>query len=210
MKTILCFGDSNTWGADPSGYGRYGIDVRWPRVMAKMLGEEYWIVEEGLPGRTTVWDDPVEPHRKGSDYLPASLMSHQPLDLVVIMLGTNDVKYRLSATAVDIAAGMGVLADIVHKSGAGPEGSAPKVLLVAPTPISDPPREDVKEILLGGVKKSRQLAGRLKAVADEMDCAFFDAGTVIKVSPVDGVHLEAEAQIKLGEALAAVCEGLLK
>ncbi len=96
MKTILCFGDSNTWGARPltslNDITRYGPDVRWGSVLRGTLGEGFWVVEEGLNGRTTVWPDPVEgEYKSGKSYLPACLESHAPLDLAAIMLGTNDL-----------------------------------------------------------------------------------------------------------------------
>ena len=96
QKTILCYGDSNTWGYDPVNACRYDRNIRWPGVLQKELGQAYYVKEEGLCGRTTVWDDPVEGHKNGLKQLTPILHSHCPLDLVVIMLGTNDLKMRYS------------------------------------------------------------------------------------------------------------------
>ena len=133
MKNILCYGDSNTWGCPPledwpiTTITRFGPDVRWGSVMRSILGEGYWAVEEGLNGRTTVWDDPVEgEHRNGKPYLLPCLLSHAPLDLVILMLGTNDLKSRYSLSAWDIASGVATLIDLIQKSGSGPHcGTSP-------------------------------------------------------------------------------------
>ncbi len=104
MKTVLCYGDSNTWGSDPETGERFAPDVRWPGVLRRSLGEGYWVIEEGLGGRTTVRDDPIEgAHKNGRAYLRACLESHKPIDLMTIMLGTNDLKARFAASASDIA-----------------------------------------------------------------------------------------------------------
>ena len=113
MKTILCYGDSNTWGYDPANQTRYPRDVRWPGVLRNGLGDGYIVIEEGLNGRTTVWDDPIELDKNGATYLRPCIQTHKPLDFVIIMLGTNDLKTRFSLPAYDIASGAGVLVDIV-------------------------------------------------------------------------------------------------
>src|SRR5215470_10160542 len=130
MKTILCYGDSNTWGCVPTlTHGipvRYGPDIRWASVLRTTLGDGYWVVEEGLNGRTTVWSDPVEGEYKSSKtYLMACLESHQPIDLVALMLGTNDLKQKFGLSAWNIAAGAETLVTMVRSSVFGPGGSAP-------------------------------------------------------------------------------------
>ncbi len=109
MKTILCYGDSNTHGFNPATQGRFSLSERWTGVLMRELGSDYHVIEEGLGGRTTVWDDPIMESRNGRDYLLPCLWSHKPLDLVIIMLGTNDLKDRFSLTPFDIAAGAGAL-----------------------------------------------------------------------------------------------------
>ena len=126
MKTVMCYGDSNTWGYNPATQQRYPRDERWTGVLQELLGADYRVIEEGLNGRTTVWDDPIEGYKNGREYLIPCLESQKPLDLVIIMLGTNDLKLRFSLPAYDIAEGAGVLVEIAQKSQAGPdEGAAP-------------------------------------------------------------------------------------
>ena len=204
MTTVLCYGDSNTWGCIPlkaPGLARrYPPATRWPGVLRSELGEGYWVVEEGLSGRTTVWDDPLEPHRNGRKLLPAALLTHQPLDLVIVMLGTNDLKRRLGGSASEIAEGAGLLVDMIIGSGCGPEGGAPKVLLVCPAPIA---RLDLfADAFEGATEKSRELAGHFAAVAESHSCGFLDAGTVITSSEVDGIHLDEPQHRVLGQAIA--------
>ena len=116
LKEVLCYGDSNTWGYNPITKERYEKDERWTGVLQNALGNDYHVIEEGLNGRTTVWDDPIEGFKNGKTYLIPCLETHKPLDLVIIMLGTNDLKKRFSLSAYDIAQGAGVLIDVVYKS----------------------------------------------------------------------------------------------
>ena len=136
MKTILCFGDSNTWGYNPENCQRFGPDERWTGILRNSLGEDYQVIEEGLNGRTTLWDDPIEGFKNGLDYLMPCLESHKPFDLITIMLGTNDLKYRFSVSAFDIAESVGVLVRQVQQSQAGPQENAPIPLLIAPPPLA--------------------------------------------------------------------------
>ena len=176
-------------------------------MLRRELGEGHWIVEEGLSGRTTVWDDPLEPHRNGRKLLLPTLLTHQPLDLVIVMLGTNDLKHRINASPAEIAAGAGMLVDIVASSGCGPDGGAPQTLLVCPPPIAEVDQFD--EEFDGGAEKSRQLAGRFAAIAEARSCGLLDAGSVIASSDVDGIHLEATEHERLGLAVAEHARPLL-
>jgi lysophospholipase L1-like esterase len=208
MKTILCYGDSNTWGWNPATMDRFGRDERWPGVLRNELGAEHLVIEEGLSGRTTVWDDPIEGFKNGAAYLPPCLETHKPLDLVVIMLGSNDLKMRFSLSAYDIAAGVGALVDIVQKSGAGPEGAAPQALVIVPPPLGE--LSDFADMFTGGVEKSRQLAIHYQKVAEQFNCALLDAGSIVTSSDIDGVHLELAEHQKLGKAVAARVRALLE
>lgn len=200
MKTILCFGDSNTYGYNPIDGSRFGMCQRWPGVMRDNLGADFWVIEEGQPGRTTVWLDPIEGIKAGKDYLPPCLESHAPLDLCILLLGTNDLKHRFSLTPTDIAQGTQTLIQIVQRSQSGPDKSAPQVLLIAPPPVLDIP--DLWEAMRGAPEKSKSLGIESKKIAAEMNCHFLDAGNILTSSPKDGFHWEASEHDKLGRAVA--------
>jgi lysophospholipase L1-like esterase len=205
MKTAICFGDSNTWGCVPmsswADNARHDPARRWPNVMQGVLGEGWLVVAEGLPGRTTVHEDPVEGgHLSGLAYLRPCLESHRPLDLVVLMLGTNDFKRRFNLEAEDVAQGLDrLILEIAHLDVFG--GGTPRTLVVCPPPI------EVVGIFAtmfeGADRKSRQLASRLKEVAHARGAKFLDAGEILGSSSIDGIHLGAEAQVALGRAAAA-------
>ena len=205
IRSILCFGDSNTHGTRPietlDGNGRFGHESRWPSVMGRALGPGYEVIAEGHPGRTTVHDDPTEgPHRNGVTVLPSLLESHQPLDLVILKLGTNDLKYCFHVGAFDIALSLDRLVRLIQGFGAGPDGGVPQVLVVCPPPILE--TGCLAEMFAGGAAKSHQLAPALKTMAVRRGVLFLDAGAHIAVSAVDGIHYEAADQVTLGMALA--------
>lgn len=206
MPVVLCFGDSNTHGTCAMGFPgdrrRLPREQRWPEVMAARLGEGWEVIAEGHPGRTSVFADPIEgPHKNGQLALPALLESHRPLDLVVVMLGTNDCKARFGAQATDIALGIGRLAREILSSDAGPAGTAPRLLIAAPVPILE--TGIFSDIFSGGAGKSRALPAALARVASEVGAGFWDAGMVAQVDPVDGIHLDVTAHAAIGEGLAS-------
>ena len=210
MKTILCFGDSNTWGYDPAATAgapfpiRHPHDVRWTGVLARELGAAFRVIEEGQNGRTTVHDDPFAIARNGRAYLPACLESHKPLDLVVLMLGTNDLKNAYASSPGEIATGAGVLARMILQSDAGIGGRAPKLLLVCPPAVGNTSRvPEISEKFTDGAARSLKLPARYEALAGQLGCAFLDSQTVVTPSPIDGIHLEASEHEKLGRAVAA-------
>src|SRR5277367_6580593 len=135
MSVIVAYGDSNTWGFDPAAGVRFPADVRWTGVMRRELGAAFTVIEEGLNGRTSVFDDPIEPYRNGLTYLPPCLLSHAPLDLIIIALGCNDLKRRFWMSPADIAQGVERLVLTAKSFPVGPTGAAPDVILVAPPPI---------------------------------------------------------------------------
>ncbi len=201
MKTVLCYGDSNTWGFDPGTGERFAPDVRWPGVLARGLGDGFRVVEEGLSGRTTVRDDPIEgAHKNGRTYLRACLESHKPIDLVALMLGTNDLKQRFGASASDIAQGAASLAEEVMRGGCGPGGGAPAVLLISPPPLGR--LTELAEMFEGSAEKSVRFAGHYRRFADQYGCWFLDASEIIVSSDLDGIHFEAGEHHKLGEVVA--------
>lgn len=207
MKTILCYGDSNTWGYVPGTAARYPHAVRWPGVLRAELGPGYHVVEEGLSGRTTVLDDPTRVAKNGLAYLRPCLDSHAPLDLVVLMLGTNDLKHRFGLSAFDVAAGVGMLLATIQQTPCGAGGTAPPVLLVAPPHVG--PLSALADLFAGATEKSNQVARHYRAVADQYAARFLDAAEVVAVSPVDGVHLDADGHARLGRAVAAAVRSVV-
>lgn len=200
VRTILCYGDSNTWGYDPASGKRFPSDVRWTGVLGSALGDEYRVIEEGLNGRTTCWDDPISPGRNGLTYLAPCLESHHPLDMVMIMLGTNDLKQRFNLSASDIAESAGALAGVAEQVARNVAEQPPHVLLIAPPAITTLTNFD--EMFAGAEPKSRLFSRYYRLAAGWNNLSFFDAGSVIESSPLDGIHFEAEAHRILGQALA--------
>ena len=211
MTTILCFGDSNTHGSIPmhdrDDMRRFGPDERWPGVLRRELGAGFTVIEEGLPGRTTLHDDPIEGvHKNGLWYLRACLESHRPFDIMTLMLGTNDLKSRFAVQPLDIAESIGVLLDVIAKSDAGPAAAAPRVLLIAPPPLAR--LSLLGDMFHGGSEKSKGLGAAYRPEAEKYGAAFLDAGTIIRTSDIDGVHFEAGEHAKLGKAVAGAIRAM--
>lgn len=209
MKTVLCFGDSNTWGFDPASMTgspypvRFAHDVRWTGVLARELGPDYRVIEEGQNGRTTVHEDPIMGHRNGATYLPACLESHKPLDLVVLMLGTNDLKGFLNLTPAEIAAGAGTLVKTILQSESGPKARAPKVLLLCPPATGDMTLvPDIAEKFVNSDARSRRFPAYYGSIASTLGTAYLNTQPIVTPSPQDGLHLEATEHAKLGQAVA--------
>ncbi|MGB0658981.1 MAG: SGNH/GDSL hydrolase family protein [Mangrovicoccus sp.] len=206
MKTVLAFGDSLTWGFDPTTRGRHPRSFRWPVALAEGLPETE-VISEGLCGRTTVFDDPTDPaDRCGLRALPIALNSHAPLDLVVIMLGTNDLKPNICGYAAEIEKGMQRLIRVIQDIKIDRPGcSTPAVLLVSPPP--QVPSGDLHSP--ARIAESEKLASHYQALAQRLNVDFFDAATICSASPVDGVHLSAEDTQALGKALIPLCREIL-
>ncbi|WP_051328942.1 SGNH/GDSL hydrolase family protein [Geminicoccus roseus] len=212
-KRVMVFGDSNSWGWIPITEGfpstRYAQDERWPGVLQEQLGEGYEVVVEALSGRTTDLADPTVPNVTGAalvgaDYLSPAIASHLPLDLVVIMLGTNDLKAMYDRSPYRIALGMGKLVDIVQDTGGGVGTSypAPKVLVLAPPPLGELSPQAFQDLFAGGPEKSRRLGELYEPVARAGGAEFLDIGQVTPTDGVDGIHFTKEAQRKIGMAVA--------
>lgn len=212
MKTILCYGDSLTFGSDPATGGRHDYEDRWPTVLGVGLGtDKVRIIAEGLGGRTTAFDDhSALSDRNGARILPTLLASHAPLDCVVIMLGTNDMKSYLSGSALAAAMGMKRLVEIVRTFPYGENGAVPAVALVSPPHCVGTEHPDLSPMFRHGMTESHLLAGHYQRVASELNCAFFDAANVAKASPLDGVHLDAKNTIAIGEGLLPAVRQLLE
>ena len=203
-KTILCYGDSNTYGYNPENGVRFSRDLRWTGRLQRLLGDDYVIVEEGCNGRTTVLADREEPWKSGESSLRAILNSHKPLDMVILMLGTNDMKKQYHATATDIASGAEKLVDIIQTFTKVKQEYCPEILLVSPphlragishSPFGDSFSEDA-------IGVSEQLGALYEEVARKKGCHFIDAAGIIVSSREDHLHLTAEEHGKLAQALA--------
>jgi lysophospholipase L1-like esterase len=215
QKRVLCFGDSLTWGWVPTADGmpteRYPRHLRWTGVLSEQLGDDYAVIEEGLSARTTTVDDPTDRRLNGSAYLPLTLASHLPLDLVIIMLGTNDTKVYFGRSPLDIAMGMGVLITqvLTCAGGVGTWYPAPKVLAVAPPPLGSIPHPWLALIFEDAHAKSAKLAETYSALASFVKVPFFDAGSVISTDGVDGIHFTERTNRDLGVALSREVRAVL-
>lgn len=199
---ILCFGDSNTWGDDPHDEApRYEATVRWPGKLQELLGNDYEIIEEGLCGRTTVLNDPKEEGRNGKTYLIPCLNTHNPIDIVILMLGTNDLKERFNLSAEKIAENVGELIKVINKLGLNKENKPPKIILLSP-PLVNEHADTAMEDMKGAEEKSRQLGMYYQKVVEKYNCEFLDIAKYVQPSMVDGCHLDAEAHSKIAKVLA--------
>lgn len=206
MRRVLCYGDSNTWGYIPGSGGRYAFSSRWTGVLQVKLGNQVQIFEQGLNGRTNATDDPGHSGRNGAAGLGPVLERYEPLDLVVIMLGTNDMKQDFQLSAGAIARGACMLVSIVKKNHG--VTSDPKVLLISPPRIRFLPFAS-KTVFEEADKKSRTLPLGYERVARECDCHFFNATEIVAASLIDGVHLGKTGHRKLGESLAEKIKEIL-
>ena len=212
QKNILCFGDSNTHGYNSKTGGRFDVNERWTKLLQKNLGDDYYIIEEGLSGRTTSFEDPVFEGLCGLNVIYPCMMSHEPLDLVIIMLGTNDTKDRFNANSFIIGKGLERLAQKTIDTHAAWRG-APNVLLIAPPPI----HPDYAKTAIAGemgdkcVERSRGLAKEFKDVADRLHCHFLDADSIpgIEMYPYDWMHLSLESHKLLADELTKVMKEIL-
>ena len=204
IRSVLCYGDSNTYGqasADEPD-NRYGPLERWPGIMRAALGPGWLVIEEGLSGRTTVHDDPIEgAHLNGRRYLKPCLISHRPLDVIILMLGTNDLKIRFNSPVNEIATGVRALIEDIRAIAPGRDGQMPELILASPPPVLRDLR-GWEPVFEGAYEKSRGLAAAYEAVADLMEVHFFDAGSCAESSEIDGFHLGLDGHRRLGQAFA--------
>jgi len=209
-KTVLCYGDSLTWGYSAETVGRHAYEDRWPSVLQKALGNQVRVIPEGLNGRTTAFDDHLaDCDRNGARILPTILQTHNPLDLVVIMLGTNDMKPVVAGSAFAALQGISRLVQLVRNHAWGFDYEAPDILIVAPPAITETANAAFAASFLGAVKESGKLPTLYSDLADELGCGFFDANTVAVTTPLDGVHLDAENTRALGRGLEPIVRMML-
>ena len=210
--TVVCFGDSLTWGWNPNDFTRFPEDVRWPGVLQDRLGSDYKIIEEGQTSRTINCDDPAEGEKNGLKYIIPCMESHAPFDLLIIMLGTNDVKQKFSLNSLNIMGEMRTFLEKVCSYIHFKQNDSIKTLLIAPPHLGD----NIEKSWLGemfdlhnGVKKSKELGKCYRILADQHHIEFMDASKYVKASEFDSIHLDAENQIKLGEAIAEKVKSIL-
>ncbi len=208
-KSILCYGDSNTFGHRPMDGQRYPYGVRWTSLLAENLGKDFQVIEAGLNSRTTVIDDEVEKYRNGLKYIDVVVEMNWPLDLVILMLGTNDMKVRYQAQAVDIAEGArSIVREIRRLHQEIRPDWMPQILLVSPLLVGEKIRDGLSDCSegFGGERAywlSRELAPLYQQVAREEGCHFLDAGSVASAGTADALHLEEEGHRDLAAAMEA-------
>lgn len=211
MKKILVYGDSLTWGSVPGEPRQHCSDVRWTNVMAKELGDGHEVITDGLRGRLTAYDENLaDCNRNATQTLPTALYTNAPLDLIIIMLGTNDMQPHIAGTSIAAMQGMRRLVTIVQTHFAGPDIANPKVLIVSPPKLCKTADEFYTGFFAGTIEQSYKLAEYYEQIAQEKDCSFFDAGSVAQTSPIDGVHLDAENTVNIGKAIAPIVKEILK
>jgi lysophospholipase L1-like esterase len=212
MQQILIYGDSLTWGIIPGTRNRLAFDQRWPGVLENKVNtsaRRIRVMEDCLNGRRTVWNDPFKPGRNGLEGLAQRMEIHSPLALVILMLGTNDFQFcHPYNDAWSTAQGIAVLVKEIRRAPIEPGMPVPRVLIVCPPRIRQP-KGDTTEKYRGAEQKTTGLDQAYKQVASDLKCDFFDAETVATVSAVDGVHVDADQHLKLGNALAGIVEKLL-
>jgi lysophospholipase L1-like esterase len=212
MNHVLVYADSLTWGIIPNTRNRLPFDERWPGVVENKLnasGHKLRLIEDCLNGRRSVWDDPFKPGRKGLDGLAQRIEINSPLSLVILMLGTNDFQFSHPYNdAWSAAQGMATLVNEIRNAPIEPGMPVPPILLVCPPQIRSP-RGSMAEKFRGADLKCAGLADAYAQVAASFACHFFDAQTVTSTSEIDGVHLDADQHLRLGNALAEIVRSIL-
>jgi lysophospholipase L1-like esterase len=213
VKTILAYGDSLTFGANPiPGGPRHAYEDRWPTALERGLGGKARVIAEGLGGRTTVHDDWfANADRNGARILPTLLESHSPLDLIIIMLGTNDIKPIHGRTAGEAGRGMARLVQIIRGHYAGKLLEAPEIILVSPPPIILGDWQDMMDHFgpHDAIATSVNFASEYRKRAEEQRVHFFDAGTVARTDKADGIHLDPANTRAIGEGLVPLVKQVL-
>lgn len=211
MQHILVYADSLSWGIVPTTRRRLLFEQRWPGVMEISLcssGQKVRVVEDCLNGRRTAWDDPFKPGRNGLVGLAQKIEIHSPLELVVLMLGTNDFQSMHEYNAWHSSQGIGALVSAIRTAPIEPGMPVPRILVVAPPAIRTP-KGPIAPKFEGGETKCVGLSAAYRAVCAGVGCHFFDAGSVVASSNVDGVHLDLDQHLTLGRAMAEVVKPLL-
>lgn len=204
MKTVLCFGDTNTWGVNPVDESRLEFEKRWTGILTEELRGEARVIEEGQCGRTTVCDDPVDLYKNGLDYLMPCLDSHRPIDVVVVMLGTVQLKGRFNQSAADITLGVERILQAILHSGCGADGQAPQVLLISPIRIGRVEDSHLASTFFLGNNRERQAEMKplYSALAARYGVEFMAAEDHAATSPLDGIHIDVASHRTFALAVA--------
>ncbi len=200
MKTILCFGDSNTWGYNAATGGRHPYDVRWTGLLQQTLSAQARVIEEGLNGRTTTFEEPFRTGRDGSALLGPLLESHSPLDLLIISLGANDFKPIYSASGYHSALGIQKLIHIARERAFAPTDASPEILVVAPV-MFRPTTETVRERFAGACEKFPSYLREYARICETERVRFLDPNNKVVTSEEDGVHLDAANHLTLANSI---------
>lgn len=201
MKHILVYGDSLTWGSNPETWKRYNYEDRWTTVMQRELGSEYEVIPEALSGRTTCWHLPHLPYRNGAESLPMILETHRPLDLVIVMLGINDLNSCLNKTAEDSAAGLFAVLRRIYFSASSPDEKCPGILVIAPPVMRK--LSDFMDIMYSrGREESLKLPALYKTVCERFGCLFIDSNEFARAGDTDGLHFDVDTNHMFGKRIA--------
>lgn len=203
---ILCYGDSNTYGYQPENGERYSEKIRWTGILSNRLGKRYVVIEEGLNNRTTALEPEGEPWRSGLLYLEPCLRSHIPVDVFILMLGSNDMKIVFHQTPESIGNHLRLLIREIRRISKekNPQGRECKILLISPIRISEKLLQKDETGEFGGmwaIELSRKLSPVYEKIAKEEQCYYLDGATVTEPSQVDGLHLSPEGHRKMAEAI---------
>ena len=194
MKNILCFGDSNTWGYDPETQTRFSKNIRWTGVLQKLLGTNFNVIEEGLNGRTTNVNEKEEhdlgysrAYRSAMDLLSILIETNSPLDLIVVMLGTNDLKTNFNQSADMIAKNMRLVCESIISNDYFQSKS---IILVAPTHINEN-SPNLLDSFVGTTSASKSFSNSYKKISDDLGLFFLDASESVITNEIDGLHWDA-------------------
>lgn len=204
MKNILCFGDSNTWGYDPSTQTRFSKDIRWTGVLQQLLGSKYNIIEEGLNGRTTNVNEKQDhglgyfrPFRSAMDLLSVLIETNSPLDLIIVMLGTNDLKTNFNQSSEMIAKNMRLVCESIINNDYFQSKS---IILVSPSHINEE-SPNLLDSFIGTTQASQSFSNSYRKISDDLNLHFVDASESVKTNKIDGLHWDSKQHSDFANSL---------